>query len=276
MALFKLAQLCLEKKIFTYTQFKEESSYSDYVKYIYEEPMVKAACRIAYKKKYEIEKEDPLYYFRKKEDGNSSFFVKLFLANNINPKKFAESFITWISRGHSRKNTLFLFGDIKTGKTLIANILKDLYTYKTWVNSTTSTFSFGNLTYANLIHIDEPFLTPLVLEDFKSLTCGSTLTPDVKYEEPTPIKKTPLLITSNFEKLGRGYAPPLSEESIKDKSWCFHFSTKFDTQENISSKDFITFIQEQCPDIIHTKIINHMVIRVQKMTPPTKKMKRLH
>lgn len=274
MSLTILAQKCLEKKIFTKVQFFEKMDFETCVDYILDEYLITSACKLAYKKYYDVIKNDPLYLFRKQTNGNDQFFINLFKNNGIDPQEFADAFIKWVTKNDKRKNTLFLYGDLKTGKTLLASMIKDLYLYKTWINSTVSTFSLGTLAYTNIIIAEEPFFTPLVLEDFKSICCGATLTPDVKFEAPTPIERTPVLITTNFLNLARGHAPPLSEEAIKDRSWIFKLNSKLSTEYTITSNDFIAFIQKQCPDIIHTRIINHMEIKVQKEARPRKRMKK--
>lgn len=207
------------------------------------------ACEQAYKEQYDQERSN-LWgaMLQGHEKGLSLSIEKILDLNHIDPHLFASSVRRWLLMGDKKKNTLMMIGLPNSGKTLLASCFRKKLLFRTWINSnSTSNFIYGNLAYCNLITIEEPFLLPTQLEDMKSLCSGAPLSVDMKYSQPIELRRTPVLITSNFENMARGYASPLSEEALRKRCFIFNFNkdiSNFVENVNICSDDLSAFLKK--------------------------------
>lgn len=143
---------------------------------------------------------------------------------SICSQRFVHTVREWLCKKHCKKNCLLLWGAVSTGKTLFANAIRGLFLHRQMSNSTgTSNFSFGNCLNTHVIIYEEPFLHPTLLEDMKSLLGGAEMTVDAKYSTQQPLRRTPVLITSNTLALSRGHASSLCEEALQERSFIFRF-----------------------------------------------------
>lgn len=154
---------------------------------------------------------------------------ELLLFQGICPRSFHSAVKKWLQQTDFKRNCLFLWGEVSTGKTLFANAIRGLFAHRQMANSTASSnFSFGNCLNTRIIIYEEPFLHPTLLEDMKSVFGGAELTVDAKYSMQQPMRRTPLLVTSNVLKLARGHASEQSEAALQARSFVFHFSRNID------------------------------------------------
>lgn len=163
---------------------------------------------------------------------------ELLLLQEICPRSFHSALKAWLQQTDFKKNCLFLWGDVSTGKTMFANAIRGLFAHRQMANSTSSSnFSFGNCLNTRIIIYEEPFLHPTLLEDMKSVFGGAELTVDAKYSMQQPMRRTPLLVTSNVLKLARGHASEQSELALQARSYIFHFSQNI--SEFVHNKIFL-------------------------------------
>lgn len=180
-----------------------------------------------------------------KLSGDATHIENLLFPNKIDFQEFAHAIEAWLSCADKKRNTLFIWGRPNSGKSLIAKLISEVFITKTFSNmDAASQFVFGNLIDSSLILIEEPFLVPVLLEDFKKLTEGSNMCVNVKYQEPQTLGRTPVLITSNFSTLSHGHAPAVSEAAIKLRSFIFHFSSEFVPTCVITVADFVSFLNK--------------------------------
>lgn len=167
------------------------------------------------------------YYWRNaglKKVERANKWKELLIANAIEPIEFAQAIYDWLEQKDHKKNTLFIHGQISTGKTLLANAFRGCFLHRQISNSSvTGNFALGNCCQTHIIIYEEPFLHPLLAEDFKSLASGAEITCDYKFQVQQPLLRTPLLITSNTLQLGHGHVSAEVEEAIQKRSYIFHF-----------------------------------------------------
>lgn len=225
--------------VFSYYSFLQTVPFNEIKKVLKDkncDDFIKIGLRVARKEQFDLERENRFsYYLRSFEQEKNDFFDNLCLVNHIVPQNFALDMKAWLNCSHKRKNGFFLQGKISTGKSLIAKLLSKVFITTTFINNSSgSQFCFGNLLYSNIIIIDEPFIPPPILEDFKSLLGGSDMVVDVKYSTFEVLYRTPILITSNFSSLSRGYAASDSENSIKSKCYCYNLDTFLETPQDFN------------------------------------------
>lgn len=211
------------------------------------ESNVTLACNIYSKCLYDIQVKDRVKYIRSLSfaSGEASKIEHLLIRQNIDCELFAKDVISWLGEKQHKVNSLFLAGVPNSGKSLLATLLSQIFVTKTFNNvDSTSQFLFGNVINAAMIHIEEPFLVPVLLEDFKKLCEGSNMLVNVKFQEPQTLSRTPVIITSNFDNLSHGHAPPLSEKAIKLRCFFYQFKYEFIPSSEIKVCDFISFINK--------------------------------
>lgn len=207
---------------------------------------VNIACRYVRKMHFDKQKHR-LFQFMKQSviPVKNDFFEILCKNNEIDCKTFANDIIAWLECRDFKKNTLKIIGEVNSGKTLIANLFRQVFICSNWLNSSTgSAFNFGNLIYTCIIIVEEPFVPPTLTEDFKSLCGGATLSVDVKYSTFENLERTPVLITSNFTNIGRGYSSLVSERAIDIRSYYYYFNSPIETKEKITPGHLLYFLQK--------------------------------
>lgn len=173
---------------------------------------------------------------------------KLLLIQRICCLDFVKAVKAWLTKSDHKKNCFFVWGRVSTGKTLFANAIRGLFLHRQMSNSTgTSNFSFGNCLNTRVIIYEEPFLHPTLLEDMKSLFGGAELTVDAKYTQQQPLRRTPILVTSNVLNLSRGHAPEMSEQALQARSFLFKFDSDISSlvrTVHFEPLDFAVFVKK--------------------------------
>nr|QTE04123.1 MAG: nonstructural protein 1 [Ficedula parva densovirus] len=249
----QVCALALSYKVFSKTGFLEKVPFSQCEKLLRStefEETLKIGLRLARKYQYDLENKNLYHYFRTHYlPKPSDFFENICNANSIEPRELAIALRVWLEKADKKKNTLKLVGIPNSGKTLIANLLRKVFICANWLNSSAgSAFNFGNLTYASLIIVEEPFLPPPLLEDFKSICGGASVSVDVKYSNYEALNRTPVLITSNFSEVSRGYAAAVSEQAINLRSYQFTFTAGLQPTFEVTPEHLLDFIQRNAVD----------------------------
>lgn len=228
-----------------------EDIYSEYL--LLNKKMQDYVLNLTYKRCFDIEmdKLENMKSFIKfdelapPDELKSEKFKNFLLFQDIDPVKFKNDFFEWILMTNTRKNTFFIYGPIKTGKTLFNSFIKEMFKCVSNLNSGSqkSEFYFSSLNNSVLCFINEPFFNLHRLEDVKSLACGEEIGSNKKFTTiDQPIRRIPLMITTNFKELCRGNAPPISEKSIWDKSFVYCFKKQFSYEDNLNLQDFLYFL----------------------------------
>lgn len=245
------------KNIFRYNYMFNVKNYSEFItkipiKYslqIHENKKasenIDVSCSLYYKTLLDVQFNRWNYLININCEGNPSHFESLLQIQGINCNEFVNDLKLWLMCSEFKKNTFFLFGPPNTGKTLIAKMLSQIFISKSFSNiDASSQFIFGNLINSSIILMEEPFLLPILIEDFKKICEGTEITVNVKFRTPQTLSRTPVFITSNFREVCHGHAPPISERAIKARSFYYEFINEVKFNCEITVFDFIQFIKK--------------------------------
>lgn len=243
-----LAALCHDMKITSYFHFLERVPFASIEPFLAAkqfDEVLRNCVRYSRKRLFDAQNRNLWHYFRQAVTPiRNTYFERLLRANHIRPEEFRAAVLSWLQKEHYKKNTLKLIGDPNSGKTMIANLFRDVFISSSWLNSSTgSAFNFGNLVYSTIICLEEPFLPPTMLEDMKNVCGGTPISVDVKYSSFEQLTRKPVIITSNFTTLCRGYAPQISEAAIDLRCFTFRFDTFVPPKCRITAGHLLHFLQ---------------------------------
>lgn len=126
-------------------------------------------------------------------------FTELLEFNDIQPKKFVNNVYNIINKNLPKVNSLILYGQANSGKTLLLNSIAKSCLYYSSIQQFAgkSQFEFAPFADQRVVLINEPLVTDVTIETVKNLMEGQTVEVDKKYSAPVKIERTPLLISSN-------------------------------------------------------------------------------
>lgn len=208
--------------------------------------MLQLGCDINKQRTLYEERLNQWNYFQKHAgNGNPKYIENILKENNIDFTEFANAIINVLSLSHGKINGLFLSGTSNSAKSLIAFLILEVFNnYSILSNSNiTSDFYFEPILTSSICLIEEPFVTPMMLEDFKLILGKGIMNVNAKYLPLQRSIRIPFLITSNFTLLSRGFASPVSENAIKTRLHSFYFNTVYvPTSVKLHSGDLYSFI----------------------------------
>lgn len=147
----------------------------------------------------------------------------IFHANNIDPFEFSRNLIAVLNKSEKKINCLRLIGAPNTGKTLLANLIVEPF-ITCYMNNHASEneFYLSNMLNKAIILCEELYITTATAEDFKSVLGGQPIDISKKHHEKQLLSRTPVIITSNYSRFGRGHLPPLDENALALR--CFTYT----------------------------------------------------
>lgn len=159
-----------------------------------------------------------------KYDCNPEKIHQILLHQGINVPDFDLAFFNWITKTHSKKNTIVLYGPSNTGKSTFVAPLKHIFSWGEVVNG--NNFNFEALIDQSLGYWEEPLINAELAEKCKQVFEGMETMIPVKYKKPMLLQRTPIIMTTNH--LPWRYC---SNEEIpfKNRMWIFDF--KYSVQD---------------------------------------------
>lgn len=155
-------------------------------------------------------------------------FDYIFTANNIHPKEFAICLKKILEKQEFKINTLRIVGLPNTCKTLISNCIVEPFICCRMNNKgSENEFYLSNMLNKSIIQCEELYLTVATAEDFKSILGGQNLDIDKKYNDKQMLIRTPVIITTNYERFGRGHIPPLDESALASRCFSFRMNNPY-------------------------------------------------
>lgn len=152
-------------------------------------------------------------------------FDKIFDANHIDKKQFAKSVFSILNKTKMKVNCLRLIGSPNSGKTLIANcIIAPFITCYMNNHGSENEFFASNMLNKSIILCEELYLTVATAEDFKSILGGQPIDVAKKFNEKQVLLRTPVILTSNHMKFGRGHLPPTDENALELRCCTYLFT----------------------------------------------------
>lgn len=164
-----------------------------------------------------------------------SEFKRLFAAQNIDLKCFCSDLYKLLMCVDPKKNCLRLIGAANSGKTLIAQLIAQEFVTG-YVNNHNSENEFYLSTFLNkaICLAEELMITPATAEDFKSILGGATLEISKKYTAKQTLIRTPVIVTSNHAKFGRGHVSPVDEYALQLRCYTYQFIVPFKPNTRLS------------------------------------------
>lgn len=152
-------------------------------------------------------------------------FNKIFHLNGIDPAEFAMNLHAVLNKTQNKMNTLRIVGQSETGKSLIANcIVFPFITCYMNNHSSENEFYLSNMLNKAIILCEELYVTIATAEDLKSVLGGQPLDTSKKHQEKQLLCRTPVIITSNHERFGRGHLPPIDENALAIRCFTYRFN----------------------------------------------------
>lgn len=154
--------------------------------------------------------------------------LNIFSANSINFSTFCDALKNVLLEKDPKINTIKMWGKPNSCKTLIARLICDVFIC-CYANNHGSEleFFFSNFLSKSIINCEELFATPATAEDLKSILSGRYLDISKKYQEKQTLIRTPVIITSNYEKFGRGLLPIVDENALNTRCHVFKFERQY-------------------------------------------------
>lgn len=155
-------------------------------------------------------------------------FEYIFRINNINPKEFALCLKFILEKKEFKINTLRIVGLPNSCKTLISNCIVEPFICCRMNNKgSENEFYLSNMLNKSIIQCEELYLTVATCEDFKSILGGQNIDIDKKYNDKQMLTRTPVIITTNYERFGRGHIPPLDENALASRCFSYRMNSSY-------------------------------------------------
>lgn len=168
-----------------------------------------------------------------------------FNKQSIDVYKFVNDLESLLLCKHPKKNTLRLWGRASTGKTMIVRAIGEPFLcHFQGMCGAHSDFAFEGLLNVTVGIVEEAFFIPKEVEDWKTIMSGQSLTVNKKYLGKQTIQRTPLLMTSNHYKLGRGYVKMVDEHACRTRIYDYHANIEYAPSIKLTGAGFSAFINE--------------------------------
>lgn len=209
------------------------------------------ALELYIKELLELQRADRwLWLVKQAEDFNVlevAELKKMFKAQNVDIVNFSNDVYALLKLIDPKKNCLRIWGASDSGKTLIGQLLVEPF-ISGYVNNHNSENEFYLSTFLNkaVCICEELMITPATAEDFKSILGGAKLEISKKYTAKQTLIRTPIVVTSNFDKFGRGHLNPVDERALANRCYTYHFSTPYRPSIKISLPSLAYLIYVSC------------------------------
>lgn len=152
----------------------------------------------------------------------------LFAAQQIDLGRFSNDVYMLMRCIDPKINCLKLVGTPNSGKTLIGQLLVEPF-ISSYVNNHNSENEFYLSSFLNksICICEELMITPATAEDFKSILGGQKLDVSKKYTSKQILIRTPIIVTSNHFKFGRGHLNPLDENALNLRCMTYNFVSTY-------------------------------------------------
>lgn len=170
-------------------------------------------------------------------------FDNLFRANNIDPNQFVQSLKFILRKVDPKINAIRLIGVPDSGKSLIANcICEPFITCYNNNHGSENEFYLSNMLNKAIILCEELYVTIATAEDLKSVLGGQNIDIAKKFNEKQLLCRTPVVITSNYSRFGRGHLPPTDENALAIRCHTYNFSTSYKPACRLTSVQFYLYL----------------------------------
>lgn len=149
-------------------------------------------------------------------------FDKIFEINNIDRHEFCTALKAVLEKTHEKVNSFRLVGLPNSCKTLISNcIVEPFITCRMNNHGSENEFYLSNMLNKSIIQCEELYVTIATAEDLKSVLGGQPIDIAKKFNEKQMLSRTPVIITSNYTRFGRGHLPPTDENALAIRCYSY-------------------------------------------------------
>lgn len=170
-------------------------------------------------------------------------FEKIFVYNRIDKRDFAYSVKCILEKSQPKLNALRLIGLPDSCKTLLSNCIVEPFICCRMNNhGSENEFFMSNMLNKAIIQCEELYITIATAEDFKSVLGGQPIDIAKKFNEKQLLQRTPCIITSNYERFGRGHIPPTDENALAIRCYTYRFNHKYKPLVYLEWQQFYLFL----------------------------------
>lgn len=227
----------------TFSDWQEICKFSDY------HALIKTALELHIKLQLDKQRENMWKYATnaalKCELDSQQFneFDKIFRLNNIDPSTFAWTVKNILEKHESKINAIRITGLPDTGKTLISNCIVEPFICCRMNNhGSENEFFMSNMLNKAIIQCEELYITIATAEDFKSVLGGQLIDIAKKFNEKQLLTRTPVIITSNYDRFGRGHIPPTDERALAIRCYNYKFNSKVSPNCKLEWQQFYLYL----------------------------------
>lgn len=211
--------------------------------------LLKTGIELYTKLNLDIQRKD-LYAYACKKALKSPFnqyqyneFENIFKINNICILEFALALRDVLIKRDPKINCLRIIGTPNSGKTLIANcIVTPFICCYNNNHGSENEFYLSNMLNKSIILCEELYITIATCEDMKSVLAGQCIDIAKKFNEKQLLSRTPVIITSNYAKFGRGHLAPCDETALALRCHTFRFNNVIKPTCMLEWQQFYHFI----------------------------------
>lgn len=211
--------------------------------------LIKTALELYIKYNLDIQRDNLWEYamsFATKEDIDPDQFQEfdlIFRLNGLDIKQFAHDLKIVLEKSDFKKNTLRLIGVRDSCKTLLANcIVAPFIACRGNNHCSESEFYLSNYLCKSIIKVDELYVTVATAEDMKSVLAGEPIDISKKFNDQQLMCRTPVIVTGNHRKLGRGHLPPLDENALDSRCFIYRFPTAYKPKVKLTFSQFYKYL----------------------------------
>lgn len=229
----------------TFAEWQEISCHGNY------HELIKTAIEIYVKYNLELQRTNLWQYATTralrvlKDVRQHEEFAAIFSANDIDPHDFASSLHKVLSKSDSKINCFRMIGTPNSGKTLLANCIVDPFVCCYNNNhGSENEFYLSNFLNKSIILCEELYITIATAEDMKSVLGGQPIDVAKKFNEKQLLSRTPVIITSNYDRFGRGHISTVDELALSLRCLTFRFRRSVKPEVKLDSYQFYQYMLE--------------------------------
>lgn len=211
--------------------------------------LIKTALELYIKYNLDMQRENLWKYAttralcEKVDNDQFTQFDRIMYGNNIRPSTLANAIKDVLTKSDPKINAIRFVGTANSGKTLLANCLCDPFiTCYNNNHGSENEFYLSNMLNKSIILCEELYITIATAEDMKSVLGGQPIDIAKKFNEKQLLSRTPVIITSNYARFGRGHLPPIDETALSLRCHTFNFSNQVKPTCKLTSSQFYLYL----------------------------------
>lgn len=209
------------------------------------------ALELYIKELLELQRRDRwLWFIRQAENfdvNEVNELRKIFSIQGVDLIKFSNDVYCILRMIDPKINCLRIIGLSNTCKSLVGQLIVEDF-ISSYVNNHNSENEFYLSSFLNksICICEELMVTPATAEDFKSILGGAKLDISKKYTSKQVLIRTPIIVTSNHAKFGRGHLSPSDEHALDNRCYTYYFNTPYRPKIKITMPSLAYLIYVSC------------------------------